>query len=211
MKNCGNTKCENHLQAFDLTGNEGIKVRVEIDGSVLELIKGDITEQDTEAIVNAANKRLAPGGGVAGAIHKAAGPRLWEECKKLGVCETGEAKITKGYALPASYVIHTVGPVYSGSPEDSKLLASCYRESLKLAMKKGIKSVSFPAISTGVFGYPMKEAAKIALKTVVETLKSRPETILVRFVLHDSRTLNIHENVLIQIYQSMVKSGFISL
>lgn len=186
-------------------------MRVEIDGSVLELIKGDITEQDTEAIVNAANKRLAPGGGVAGAIHRAAGPRLWEECKKLGGCKTGEAKITRGYELPASYVIHTVGPVYSGSPEDPKLLASCYRESLRLVIEKGIKSISFPAVSTGAFGYPMKEAAKIALKTVVETLKSSPETMLVRFVLHDSKALNIHENVLIYIYQSIVKSGFISL
>lgn len=186
-------------------------MKVEIDGSVLELIKGDITEQDTEAIVNAANKRLTPGGGVSGAIHRVAGPRLWEECKKLGGCETGKAKITRGYELPASYVIHTVGPVYSGCPEDPKLLASCYRESLKLAIKKGIKSISFPAISTGAFGYPIEEAAKIALKTVVEMLKGSSETVLVRFVLHDSKALNIYEDALIHIYQSIVKSGFISL
>lgn len=171
-------------------------MKVKIDRSVLELVKGDVTEQDTDAIVNAANKRLAPGGGVAGAIHRAAGPKLWEECKRLCGCETGEAKITRGYELLASYVIHTVGPIYSGSAEDSELLASCYRESLKLASKKGIKSVSFPAISTGAFGYPMKEAAEVALKTVVEILKDHPEIKLVRFVLHDLKALNVHKEIL---------------
>jgi O-acetyl-ADP-ribose deacetylase (regulator of RNase III) len=169
--------------------------RVKIGESLLELTTGDITKQETEAVVNAANKRLAPGGGVAGAIHKAAGPELWEECKKLGGCNTGEAKITKGYDLPASYIIHTVGPVYSGSPEDPKKLAQCYRETLKLAEEHNIKSISFPALSTGYFGYPMEEAARIALKTVSEFLR-KSKIQLVRFVLYDSKALEIHEKVL---------------
>lgn len=169
---------------------------VKVNESTLELVVGDITKQDTEAVVNAANKRLAPGGGVAGAIHRGAGPELWEECKKLGGCETGEARITRGYRLPASYVIHTVGPVYSGSSNDAKLLESCYRESLRLAEGRGIKSVSFPAISTGVFGYPIEDAAKIALKTVLDTLRKTRKIELVRFVLHDSSALRVHEKVL---------------
>lgn len=128
--------------------------------SRLELVEGDITTQDTEAVVNAANKRLAPGGGVAGAIHRAAGPELWEKCIKLGGCETGEAKITDDYELPASYIIHTVGPVYSGSSEDPKLLALCYRNSLKLAEENDIKSISIPALSTEAFGYPIENVAE---------------------------------------------------
>lgn len=169
---------------------------VKVNDSTLELVVGDITKQDTQAIVNAANKRLAPGGGVAGAIHRAAGPELWEECKKLGGCETGQAKITRGYRLPASYVIHTVGPVYSGSPEDSKLLGTSYRQSLRLAEEHAIKSVSFPAISTGAFGYPVEEAANIALKTVFDVLRKTPSIRLVRFVLRDSDTLCVHEKAL---------------
>lgn len=167
-----------------------------IGDSRLELIEGDITTQDTEAVVNAANKRLAPGGGVAGAIHSAAGPKLWEECKELGECETGEAKITDGYELPASYVIHTVGPVYGGSSEDPKLLASCYRNSLELAEENKIESISFPALSTGVFGYPVKEAAEVALTTIRDFLQGGTKINLVRFVLYDSSTLETHEEVL---------------
>ena len=169
---------------------------VKVNESTLELVVGDITKQDTEAVVNAANKRLAPGGGVAGAIHRAAGPELWEECKKLGGCETGQAKLTRGYRLPASYVIHTVGPVYGGSHEDARLLESCYRESLRLAEEKTIRSVSFPAISTGAFGYPAEAAAKIALKTVLDVLRKTPSIRLVRFVLRDSDTLTVHEKAL---------------
>ena len=169
---------------------------VKVKDSMLEFVVGDITKQDTEAVVNAANKRLAPGGGVAGAIHRAAGPELWEECKKLGGCETGQAKLTRGYRLPASYVIHTVGPVYSGSRKDARLLESCYRESLRLAKEHGIKSVSFPAISTGVFGYPVEEAAGIALKAVLGVLRRTPSIRLVRFVLRDSDTLSVHERAL---------------
>jgi len=171
-------------------------MKLDVGESVLELTQGDITKQGTEAIVNAANKRLAPGGGVAGAIHNAAGPKLWEECKGIGGCETGEAKITKGYNLPASYVIHTVGPVYSESPEDPELLASSYRESLKLAEENNIKSISFPSISTGAFGYPVEEAAKVALETVVKYLKEGSEIDLVRFVLYDSSTFDVHQETL---------------
>jgi O-acetyl-ADP-ribose deacetylase (regulator of RNase III) len=170
--------------------------KVKVKESFLELTIGDITSQETDAIVNAANKRLAPGGGVAGAIHRAAGLKLWEECKTLGGCGTGEAKITKGYKLPAPYVIHTVGPIYSGSPEDPEKLASCYRESLKLAKENNIKSISFPALSTGAFGYPVEEAAKIALKTVKDELEKSPEIELVRFVLYNLKALEVHEKVL---------------
>lgn len=173
-----------------------VEMKVEIGNSVLELTQGDITKQDTEAVVNAANKRLAPGGGVAGAIHSAAGPELWEECRKLGGCETGDAKITKGYKLPAAHVIHTVGPVYSGSARDAELLASSYRNSLELAEENGIKSISFPAISTGAFGYPVEEAAEIALETVIDYLEKGSEIDLVRFVLYDSNTFDVHQEKL---------------
>lgn len=171
-------------------------VKVEIGNSTLELIQGDIIAQDTKSIVNAANKRLAPGGGVAGAIHRAAGPGLWEECKDLGGCKTGEAKLTKGHDLKADYVIHTVGPVYSGSKDDPKLLASCYQESLKLAEEEGIKSVSFPALSTGAFGYPIQEAAKVALQTVIRYLKQGSNISTVRFVLYGKDSFRVHKETL---------------
>jgi Predicted phosphatase homologous to the C-terminal domain of histone macroH2A1 len=170
-------------------------MQVKVRNSMVELVLGDIVRQETDAVVNAANRRLAPGGGVAGAIHGAAGPELWEECKKLGGCKTGEAKITGGYNLVARYVIHTVGPVYSGSPRDRELLASCYENSLKLALSQNIGSISFPALSTGVFGYPMDEAATVALKTVTDFLK-RSREIKVRFVLRDKDALKIHEEKL---------------
>ena len=153
----------------------------------IELVLGDITEQDTDAIVNAANKALVPGGGVAGAIHRKAGPGLWQECKLLGGCETGKAKITTGHNLPARYVIHTVGPVYSGSSNAPELLARCYKNSIKLAYEKGLKSISFPSISTGAFRYPVEDAAKVAARAVKEALKHHPIE-LVRFVLYDQRT-----------------------
>lgn len=171
-------------------------MRVKVGESTLELVRGDITKQDTDAIVNAANKRLAPGGGVAGAIHRAAGPELWEECKKLGGCETGEAKITEGYELPASRVIHTVGPVYSNSPEDSEKLAECYRNSLRLAERNGLKSISFPALSTGAFGYPVGEAAEVSLKAVINYLRGGSEVNLVLFVLYDEGTLEEYKRTL---------------
>lgn len=133
------------------------------------LVKGDITQQKVEAIVNADNKTLLGGGGVDGAIHYAAGPKLLEECKKLNGCNTGEAKITKGYNLPAKFVIHTVGPIYG---KEKKLLSSCYKNCLILAKKHKIKTIAFPAISTGVYDYPKKEAAEIAIATIKNFVKN---------------------------------------
>ncbi len=173
-----------------------------INDSVIEIVKGDITKQDTEAVVNAANKALAPGGGVAGAIHRAAGPELWEECRTLGGCETGEAKITSAYRLPNRYVIHTVGPVYSGSEQDEKDLRSCYINSLKLANSRGIKTIAFPAISTGAFGYPMEDAARVAIRAVIDFLKENEGIELVRFVLYDDKAFSIHKAVLEEITSS---------
>ncbi len=172
-------------------------MKVKVGKSILELVQGDITQQDTEAIVNAANPTLLGGGGVDGAIHRAAGPELLEECRRLGGCATGDAKLTKGYRLKAKYVIHAVGPIYrkegARAPE---LLASAYRRSLEVASEHGIKSVAFPSISTGAYGYPVKEAAPIALKTVAEYLKDHPEIELVRFVLYDQKTHQAYEEAL---------------
>lgn len=143
----------------------------------IEIVKGDITKMKADAIVNAANKTLLGGGGVDGAIHAAAGPELLAECKKLNGCQTGEAKITKGYHLPAKHVIHTVGPIYRfHSPEeDEKLLAACYRNSLNLAKENGLHSIIFSSISTGVYGYPAFDAAQVAFKTARAWLKSNPD------------------------------------
>ncbi len=169
--------------------------RLETGRTILELVRGDITKQDTDAIVNAANTRLAPGGGVAGAIHRAAGPDLWEECKMLGGCRTGEAKLTSGHALKATYVIHTVGPVYSGTSRDAEELRACYHNSLRLADEKGIRSVSFPAISTGAFGYPLEEAAQISLTTVIEYLHEETGLKHVRFVLYSQSAYDVFRDV----------------
>ncbi len=158
--------------------------KVTVNQSILELVEGDITKQDTEAIVNAANTSLLGGGGVDGAIHRAGGPTILEECKKLGGCPTGEARITTGGKLKAKYVIHAVGPVYrDGNKGEAQLLASAYQNCLVLASRQKIQSMAFPSISTGAYGYPMQDAARIALTTVRDYLEEHPEIKLVRFVL----------------------------
>jgi len=170
---------------------------VQIGTSRLELLEGDITQQDIEAIVNAANTSLLGGGGVDGAIHRAGGPQILEECKKIGGCPTGEARVTTGGRLKARWVIHTVGPVYrDGKHREPELLASAYRNSLRLASEKGIKTVAFPSISTGAYGYPMADAAGIALRTALEYLKDHPEITLVRFALFGHAALRIYEEAL---------------
>lgn len=163
-----------------------------IGTSRLQFVVGDITAQDTEAVVNAANSQLAPGGGVAGAIHRAAGPGLWDECRKHGGCPTGEARISGGHNLPNAYVIHTVGPVYSGSEGDAELLESCYVSSLRLADRNGIRSVSFPALSTGIFGYPVKKAASVAIRAIRGYLEGQTGIETVRMVLYDESSYNAH-------------------
>lgn len=171
----------------------------------VKLIRGDITKQETDAIVNAANSALAGGGGVDGAIHRAGGPAIMEECRRIiaqiGRLETGKAVITTGGRLRAKYVIHTVGPVWRGGNRgEARLLASAYQESLKLASDYGLKSISFPSISTGAYGYPVAEAAGVALKAIVDFLRSR-ETSLeeVYFVLYDEQTYNAYVNKLAEI------------
>ncbi|MBN2600144.1 MAG: O-acetyl-ADP-ribose deacetylase [Candidatus Thermoplasmatota archaeon] len=163
-----------------------------INMSTLVLTIGDITRETTDAIVNAANSRLAGGGGVDGAIHRAGGPAIMQQCRKIGGCPTGKAVITTGGALKARYVIHTVGPRYSdGKSGESELLRSAYEESLRLASKKNLRSISFPAISTGAYGYPAHEAARIALQTVSEYLKQHTDLTLVRFILFDQSIYDV--------------------
>ena len=174
--------------------------RVKVGASTLELVEGDITKQDTEAIVNAANTSLLGGGGVDGAIHRAGGPQILEECRKIGGCPTGEARISTGGRLPARWVIHTVGPVYrDGKHGEADLLASAYRNSLRLASERAIKSVAFPSISTGAYGYPLAEAARIALTTARDHLKAHPEIAAVRFVLFGQVAYRAYDVVLAEL------------
>lgn len=165
----------------------------------IETVLGDITKQtDVEAIVNAANNSLLGGGGVDGAIHRAAGRELLAECKTLNGCETGEAKITSAYKLPCKYVIHTVGPIYrGGNSGEPQLLANAYKNSMKLALQNKIRTIAFPSISTGVYSYPLEEAAEIAVKTVNDFyLEHQNEFDCIRFVLFDDRTKQAYDNAI---------------
>jgi len=173
--------------------------------STLEVVQGDITHQETEAIGNAANSALAGGGGVDGAIHRAGGPSIMSELKaKYKGCPTGSAVITGGGNLKAKYVIHAVGPRYSGSPKDAELLFSAYRKSLELCTQNKISSIAFPSISTGIYGYPVEGASQIALKTVMDYLKDHPEIKLVRFVLFDSNTYRVYGETLKELTQNLL-------
>jgi O-acetyl-ADP-ribose deacetylase (regulator of RNase III) len=177
-----------------------------IGRSTLEITQGDITLQDTEAIGNAANSALAGGGGVDGAIHRAGGPSIVAELKaRYKGCPTGSAVITGGGNLKAKYVIHAVGPKYSGSAKDAELLAGAYRKSLELCFQQNISSIAFPSISTGIYGYPVEEAARIALKTVVDYLEKHQEIELVRFVLFDSKTYRAYEATLKELVLSDIR------
>lgn len=173
----------------------------------LELIQADITTLAVEAIVNAANNSLLGGGGVDGAIHRAAGPQLLAECRTLNGCATGEAKITQGYRLPARYVIHTVGPIYSGTPRDAEGLSAAVRHSLRLADEQHLTSIAFPAISTGVYGYPLREAAHVILSTLIDYLNGETQLERVVMCLYDRRALAIFQEVLTSLRVSPTNPG----
>ena len=166
----------------------------------IEIIEGTITKLQLDAIVNAANTTLLGGGGVDGAIHKTSGPKLLEECKTLGGCPTGEAKITKGYNLPAKYVIHTVGPVWTGGKRnEDELLASCYRNSLLLAVKHEIKTIAFPSISTGAYRFPVERACKIAIKEVKDFLEKNNSIEKVTFVCFGRKDYEVYVNAFTEV------------
>jgi len=172
-------------------------MEIDIGESRLQLVRGDITTQDTEAIVNAANPSLLGGGGVDGAIHRAGGPQILEECRRIGGCPPGQARITSGGRLRAKYVIHTVGPIYHGGQRgEAQTLASAYRSSLELATQHDIKTVAFPSISTGAYGYPIDLAAPVALQTVMAYLSTHAEIKLVRFVLFGDAAYAAYEKAL---------------
>lgn len=170
--------------------------------AMIKAVRGDITKiNDVDAIVNAANRTLLGGGGVDGAIHRAAGRKLLEECRTLNGCDTGDAKLTGAYDLPCSHVIHTVGPVWHGGDHgEAELLASCYRRSLQVAAEHGIRRIAFPSISTGVYHYPVREAAKIAVGTVAEFLEEHPDAFdVVEWVLFDDNTMQVYEQAIAEV------------
>ncbi len=163
----------------------------------IKLFKGDITTLPVDAIVNAAKKTLLGGGGVDGAIHRAAGPNLLKECRTLGGCKTGEAKLTNGYNLKAKYVIHTVGPIYGVDSDPAKHLADCYKNSLDLAMEQSVHSVGFPCISTGIYAYPIEEATKIAIKTVKDWMKENSNyDIVITFCCFDEASFDVYAKLI---------------
>lgn len=167
--------------------------------SRMQIHQGDITRLEVDAIVNAANSSLLGGGGVDGAIHRAAGPELVQECRMLHGCKTGEAKITRGYRLPTKHVIHTVGPVWNGGQhQEDELLASCYRKSLELAFQHGLSTVAFPAISTGIYGFPLERATQIAVQTVQDFLQDHDLPHQVTFVCFGEQALKTYQQVLVQ-------------
>ncbi len=167
-------------------------MQVKVNQTLIELVCGDITLETTDAIVNAANSRLAGGAGVDGAIHRAGGPAIMAECRVIGGCPTGDAVITTGGNLKARYVIHTVGPIWHGGTQnEAKFLVSAYLNSLTLAEKKGLQSISFPAISCGIYGYPVAEAAHLSLKTCVDFARHSQDLLLIRHVLFDQRIFDI--------------------
>ncbi|MEW6773703.1 MAG: O-acetyl-ADP-ribose deacetylase [Bacteroidota bacterium] len=168
----------------------------QINNCNIKIVRDDITKMKVDAIVNAANTKLLGGGGVDGAIHRAAGKELLEECKTLGGCATGDAKITKGYQLPAKYVIHAVGPVWRGGQHnEDELLASCYKKSMQIAFEKQLKSIAFPNISTGVYGFPKERAAKIVYQTITEICQTAPYPIDIYFVIFDDENYAIYQKL----------------
>lgn len=182
------------------------KSSAEMGVNMIKTVKGDITKvTDMQAIVNAANTSLLGGGGVDGAIHRAAGPELLSECRLLGGCKTGQAKITKGYHLPCDYIIHTVGPVWNGGKSrEEELLANCYYNSMQLAADYGIRTIAFPSISTGIYHFPISLAAKIAVKTVVRFLKENEGKFdVVEWVLFDTNTETLYEAEVNRYYQEL--------
>jgi len=167
----------------------------------IEIVEGDITKQEVDAVVNAANTSLLGGGGVDGAIHRAAGPELLEETRKIGGCPTGEARVSKGYRLPATWVIHTVGPVWRGGQKNEEtLLANCYRNSLKEAMRIGVKTIAFPGISTGVYSFPLERATEIAMTETKKFLESGEDIEKVVFVCFGEKSLKTYQDMFAQVF-----------
>ena len=177
--------------------------QVKTGNTLLSLVQGDITEQEVDGIVNAANNQLAGGGGVDGAIHRAGGPEIMAECRKIGGCPTGQAVITTGGNLPAQKVIHTVGPIYGRQSNSAELLSTCYANSMRLAMEHGLRSLAFPSISTGVYGYPVDKAAEVALGAIATEIKEHPQAFdEVRMVLFSKDDLDVYSAALAKLFQN---------